>query len=683
MNLKIAFCLLAMLQLASAADLNVELKSYVDKIFAGLSPSEGVTTLASFKGYEQTGKLSLTQGGSTFEGYKIHQNTVKMLQAYTEIMDSPYSDKQKEQIALYYQVPELYCPKHNYNYYKCDDKYPYRNFDGSCNNLYVPWWGKRETPYERILAPEYDDGINKPRIRGTDYKPLPNAREVAIKIHGARRTFPETTMFLVFFGQHIDHDLVLTSRSSYKDGGEKKCSCGTNDPDCFNIPIPYDDYYNQDQECFPFARSSAAAKNFDCKFSYREQLNSVTHWLDLSNIYGSSVHTNKKLRTFKYGLMKTSVNPVNGHSDLPLSGESSCENNSMGQTCYSGGDARMTDNHYLTCFARMWVLEHNRIAKELYALNYGWSDERIFQEARQINIAEYQHVIYYEFLPVLLGGAAMNKWGLIPTPYNEWFTQYDRYVNPQVKIEFAAAAGRYGHVLINKYHTVYDDQYNMVDNYTTPYVLFSHTYYGDMSMRGLFLENSYYFTPAINEYLNNYLFEGMSKDFKRLSLGALNIQRGRDSGLPGYNKYRAWCGLNYAYSFDELTNIPASVRNEMKYLYNSPDDIDLFTGLMSEYSVDDGVVGHTAACILGDGFHDWRFGDRWWYETNDPLTGFPLPQLNQIKQTTLARLVCDNTDIDFIQVNPLLEANPENNPLVDCKNLPYVNLGLWKDNYPY
>ena len=55
MNLKIAFCLLAMLQLASAADLNVELKSYVDKIFAGLSPSEGVTTLASFKGYEQTG----------------------------------------------------------------------------------------------------------------------------------------------------------------------------------------------------------------------------------------------------------------------------------------------------------------------------------------------------------------------------------------------------------------------------------------------------------------------------------------------------------------------------------------------------------------------------------------------------------------------------------------------------
>ncbi len=166
-------------------------------------------------------------------------------------------------------------------------------------------------------------------------------------------------------------------------------------------------------------------------------------------------------------------------------------------------------------------------------------------------------------------------------------------------LAFAAAAGRYGHVLINKFHYVYDNQYNLIDNYTTPYILFSHTYYGDYSLRGLFLGHSYYFTPAINEYLNNYLFDGMSKNFKRLSLGALNIQRGRDHGLPGYNKFRAWCGLNYAYSFDELTNIPSSVRNELKYLYDHVDDIDLFTGAMSEYAVDDGVVGPTVACKLG------------------------------------------------------------------------------------
>ncbi len=90
----------------------------------------------------------------------------------------------------------------------------------------------------------------------------------------------------------------------------------------------------------------------------------------------------------------------------------------------------------------------------------------------------------------------------------------------------------------------------------------------------------------------------MSKNFKRLSLGALNIQRGRDHGIPSYNKYRAWCGLNYAYDFEDLTNIPKAIRSELQYLYTSVDDIDLFTGAMSEYAVEDGVVGPTTACEL-------------------------------------------------------------------------------------
>jgi hypothetical protein len=434
MNFKAAFCLLAMLQLASA-QLDAGMKSFVDGIFEKLGNNEQITALnaQSYNGFDKTGKLSLTQGGNTLEGYKMHQTAIKVLAAYDQILTSSYNESTKNLMGLYYEIPEHYCPKHNYNYYKCDDKYPYRNFDGSCNNLYVPWWGKRETPYERILAPEYADQINAPRARGVDYKPLPNPRDVAMKIHSAHRTFPETTQFVTFFGQHVDHDLVLTARSTYKNGEEKNCACGTSDEECFNIPIPYEDYYNQDQKCFPFARSSAASKNFDCKFSYREQLNTVTHWLDLSNIYGSSVHTAKKLRTFKNGLLKTSVNPVNGHSDLPLSSEASCEYMKMGQSCYMGGDVRMEDNHYLTIFTRIFVREHNRIATELYKHNYGWTDERLFQEARRINIAEYQHVTYYEFLPVLLGSSAMQRWGLIPTPYNTYFEGYDRYTNPQVK----------------------------------------------------------------------------------------------------------------------------------------------------------------------------------------------------------------------------------------------------------
>ena len=47
--------------------------------------------------------------------------------------------------------------------YPCDPTYPYRSFDGSCNNLDYPWWGAWNTPYKRILRPAYDDGFDAMR----------------------------------------------------------------------------------------------------------------------------------------------------------------------------------------------------------------------------------------------------------------------------------------------------------------------------------------------------------------------------------------------------------------------------------------------------------------------------------------------------------------------------------------
>ena len=56
-------------------------------------------------------------------------------------------------------------------------------------------------------------------------------------------------------------------------------------------------------------------------------------------------------------------------------------------------------------------------------------------------------------------------------------------------------------------------------------------------------------------------------------------------------------------------------------------------------------------------------------------------QLNEIRKTSLARIICDNTqNIDKIQPLVLYLENKENNPKVQCNNqiIPSVDLSYWK-----
>lgn len=101
----------------------------------------------------------------------------------------------------------------------------------------------------------------------------------------------------------------------------------------------------------------------------------------------------------------------------------------------------------LTALHILFLRQHNFLASALAAMNPQWNDEILYQETRRIIIAIIQHITYNEFLPSLLGRPTMDLYGLTPQT-DGYSTSYDENVNPSITNEFAAAAFRMGHSLI-------------------------------------------------------------------------------------------------------------------------------------------------------------------------------------------------------------------------------------------
>jgi peroxidase len=156
----------------------------------------------------------------------------------------------------------------------------------------------------------------------------------------------------------------------------------------------------------------------------------------------------------------------------------------------------------------------------------------------------------------------------------------------------------------------------------------------------------------------------------QVDMASINIQRGRDHGIPSYNKYREMCGFGLAKSFDDLNNTMwENTIALLKKSYADVNDIDLFVGGMAEATVDtwanftlrqrsrsaDASVGKTFRCLIEKQFELVKKSDRFWYDVKPDAsvatdtTAFTLDQVNSIKDQSMSSLLCFNTNINKVR----------------------------------
>merc|ERR1712048_1308264 len=123
--------------------------------------------------------------------------------------------------------------------------------------------------------------------------------------------------------------------------------------------------------------------------------------------------------------------------------------------------------------------------------------------------------------------------------------------------------------------------------------------------------------------------------------------------------------------------------SHLRSTYRVIDDIDLFVGGSLEQPHEDSLVGPVFKCIIGDQFARLKKGDRYFYDLGvDTNTRFSQQELDQIRKASLARLICDNSDVDSVQPFVLKLPLSNANAIRSCneQTIPRVNLDIFSRN---
>ncbi len=611
-----------------------------------------------------------------------------------------------------------------------------QSLDGSGNNLAHPTWGKAGLPYSRVAPARYADGRSAP-VTG------PNSRFISNRAINDvnQNVFSErgNTQWVWTWGQFLDHTFGLRL------GG------AGNDPqgETANIPFNRNDpleTFTNDLGVIGFSRSVPAPGTGVT--NPREQVNSLPSYIDGFAIYGPN---DQRLEWLRDG--PVDGNMANNQATLMLSGGYLPDRTARGNpstapvmdvdgrlrgapnTAVVSGDVRANENIALTATHTLFAREHNRIVSQLPNT---LTDEQKFQIARRVVIAEQQYVTYNEWLPTV--GVRLPA-----------YTGYKAGVNATLSNEFATVGYRMHSMIHGEFEIETDrDRYtdSRLDAFRQQGIKVEVSQDGEEVELAVPL-NVAFFNPALlkdigigpllkaiggdePQYKNDALIDNQLRSvlfqipkpgqtgciepvdpacFRGVvDLGAIDIERGRDHGMPSYNQLRQAYGLPAKTSFaaivgsqgesfpadPELTpgneiNDPDSLdftelfdRNgapialdsevasaqavnakrrtglaaRLRAVYGSVDRVDAFMGMIAEPRVGGSELGELQQAIWAKQFQALRDGDRFFYG-NDPGLAAIRTAYGIDFRHSLSEIIAANTDIPADELSATVFTIPD------------------------
>ena len=570
--------------------------------------------------------------------------------------------------------------------------------------------------YLRMGSTRYADGRSA-------QVPGPNVRNVSNRIFNDSNVnvFSErnVSQWGFVWGQFLDHTFGLRQEN------------GTTANIPFSTTDPLESFRN-DLGVVPFVRSASAPGTGTS--NARQHINTETAFIDAEAVYGS---TDARLDWLREG--SQDGNPDNNGARLFMPSNYLPRRDSRGNPATAptmavdgkllstpnkaavAGDVRANENIALTATQTLFAREHNRIVSQLPR---SMSQQDKFQIARAVVIAEQQYITYHEFLPAM--GVTLPA-----------YQGYDQFLDPSLSHEFATVGYRahsqiHGEIEIETNASRYSastlealedqgvevevDGEDVAIAVPLNVAFFNPTLVQQVQLgpllQGIGLEPEYKNDEMIDNQLRSVLFKVPTSSNPEcldgptlpecfsgvVDLGAIDVQRGRDHGMPTYNAMRNAFGLGSKNSFTAITGesteaFPAdplltrgdeindpncldivklfdingnpttveddnavrvvkrcSLAARLKAIYGSVSNLDAFTGMVAEKHVSGSELGELQLAIWKDQFRAARDGDRFFY-LNDPLQSFIRNNYGIDSRKTLAQIIALNTDIPLEELN--------------------------------